>query len=115
MERMSIGNRLDEAMKEAGFASQSALARASSVPQPTINRILSGITPRGPETETVRRLAQTCGVSFTWLNEGIGPRQRLANEDSTLRPEVLALAEKLTRLPAEKLAALSVLLDLDAQ
>lgn len=77
-------------------------------PAGSINRILSGITPRGPETETVRKLAQTCGVSFIWLNEGIGPRLRAADEDGAILPEVLALAEELAALPAEKLDARSV-------
>jgi transcriptional regulator with XRE-family HTH domain len=74
----TIGTRLDEAMKAAGFESQSALARASSVPQPTINRILKGGGERGPEAATVRKLAETCNVSFEWLNEGIGERSRSA-------------------------------------
>lgn len=66
-----IGDRLDEAMKNAGFASQAALGRAANVPQPTVNRILKGVVgKRGPETETLKRLAHACGVSFAWLNEG---------------------------------------------
>lgn len=68
---MKIGERLDEAMKAAGHASQAALSRASGVPQPTINRILNGTVGKyGPEVETVKRLAIACGVTFAWLNEG---------------------------------------------
>lgn len=70
-----IGGRLDKAMREAGFESQSALARASGVPQPTINRILKG-SSKGPEAATVRKLAQTLNVPFDWLNEGSGDKVR---------------------------------------
>lgn len=66
-----IGDRLDEAMKRAGFASQPALGRAANVPQPTVNRILKGVVGKcGPETENLKRLARACGVSLAWLNEG---------------------------------------------
>lgn len=73
----TMSTRLDEAMTKAGF-SQSSLSRASGVPQPTINRILKGPTKRGPETETIRKLAQACNVSFDWLNEGIGDASRVS-------------------------------------
>lgn len=73
---MDISSRLDMAMKEAGFSSQSALSRASGVPQPTINRILKRVGTKGPEAETIRKLAAACHVSFDWLNEGIGPKRR---------------------------------------
>lgn len=66
-----VGDRLDEAMRRAGYPSQAALGRAAGVSQPTINRILKSVVgKRGPETETLKRLAQACGVTFTWLNEG---------------------------------------------
>ncbi|MFZ3286594.1 MAG: helix-turn-helix transcriptional regulator [Telluria sp.] len=73
---MSISNRLDEAMKAAKFESQSALSRASGVPQPTINRILKGPTKKGPETDTLMKLAAACNVTLDWLREGKGPRSR---------------------------------------
>ncbi|MES2073967.1 MAG: S24 family peptidase [Pseudomonadota bacterium] len=72
----TLTSRLDTAMQAAGFASQSALARASGVPQPTINRILKSVGTKGPETETLRKLASACNVSFEWLHEGIGNMQR---------------------------------------
>jgi transcriptional regulator with XRE-family HTH domain len=71
----NIGSRLDLAMIEAGVESQAALARASGVPQPTINRILKG-SSKGPEAATVRKLAQALNVPFDWLNEGIGGKGR---------------------------------------
>ena len=75
---MTIANRLDEAMQAAGIPSQSALARASGIPQPTINRILKGVGKKGPEAHTVAELAKACNVSFTWLFEGVGPMARSA-------------------------------------
>lgn len=82
---MTIGNRLDEAMQLAGFDSQSALARASGVPQPTINRILKGVGKKGPEAETLRKLALACRVTFEWLYEGIGAPQRPSTSTTTLQ------------------------------
>src|SRR5258706_11602318 len=76
--RMTIGDRLDKAMKDAKIASQSALAGASGVPQGTISRILKGGGKRGPESDTVRRLAEACNVRFDWLNEGMGEPNRAA-------------------------------------
>lgn len=66
----TLASRLDYAFKKAAFESQSNLARASGVPQATISRVLSGDGASGPELETVRKLANACGVSVRWLVEG---------------------------------------------
>jgi transcriptional regulator with XRE-family HTH domain len=68
--RMTIGDRLDRAMKAAKIESQSELARRSGVPQATISRILKGGGKKGPETETVKKLAKALNISFESLNEG---------------------------------------------
>lgn len=74
---MDIASRLDQAMKVAEIPSQSALSRASGVPQPTINRILKGVVgKKGPETQTLLKLAQACNVTVDWLREGHGPMSR---------------------------------------
>ncbi|MBH2071702.1 LexA family protein [Janthinobacterium lividum] len=73
-------------MTEAGFDSQSALARASGVPQPTINRILKSVGKRGPETQTIAKLAAACNVSFQWLHEGTGEKAR-GTSSATLSPD----------------------------
>jgi phage repressor protein C with HTH and peptisase S24 domain len=70
---MTIGKRLDEAMKAAGIFSQKSLEEASGVPQPTISRILKNSGKKGPEAHTVKSLAAACGVSFEWLYDGVGP------------------------------------------
>ena len=73
---MNISTRLDQAMQRAGIPSQSALARASGVPQPTINRILKGSGKKGPETNTIAALAAACNVAAQWLTDGTGTMER---------------------------------------
>jgi len=68
---MNLAERLDFAMKARKVKSQSALARASGVPQPTINRILKGTTTT-PDTTTLQRLADALEVSLPWLLEEKG-------------------------------------------
>lgn len=84
---MTIGSRLDAAMKAAKFKSQSALSRNSGVPQPTISRILSDDGEKGPETETLRKLANACRVPFEWLLQGSRPNE------STEPPTAIAVVE----------------------
>ena len=84
-ERMAIGNRLDKAMFAAGFKSQSELAARSGVPQATISRILSNLGKKGPETETLKKLAKACRVPFDWLNEGAAGS---ANDEPPTAPAV---------------------------
>jgi phage repressor protein C with HTH and peptisase S24 domain len=83
-------------MRAAGITSQNALARASDVPQPTINRILKGVTKRSPETHTLAALARACNVSFAWLHEGIGPMERNAgpSEFSLQEPRAVYAADE---------------------
>lgn len=69
-------------MRAAGFESQSALSRASGIPQPTINRILKSVGKKGPEAHTLQKLAAACNVTFDWLHEGIEPRSRTPSEPS---------------------------------
>lgn len=91
---MSIATRLDDAMKAARIPSQSALARASGIPQPTINRILKGESKRGPESETVKKLAAACNVTFDWLNEGIGTPSRSSTGNYDPHPPVNSVQER---------------------
>jgi phage repressor protein C with HTH and peptisase S24 domain len=72
---MTISLRLRTAMNSAGIPSQSALARLSGVPQPTINRILHRTGRHGPATDTLGKLAVACGVSFQWLANGTDVEQ----------------------------------------
>jgi transcriptional regulator with XRE-family HTH domain len=72
----TVGDRLDKAMTDAKITSQMDLSRLSEVPQATISRILKGAGKKGPEAETVKKLANALGVSFDWLNEGIGSQTK---------------------------------------
>lgn len=69
---MNIAQRLDKAMEIRRFESQSALSRASGVPQPTINRILKGTTSK-PDLDTLRALAKSLEVTLEWLTDEVGP------------------------------------------
>jgi transcriptional regulator with XRE-family HTH domain len=68
---MDLSARLDEAMRHAGYNSQSSLARAAGVSQSAVNRILKGAGKQGPDTATIGKLAAACGVSADWLISGI--------------------------------------------
>lgn len=84
---MTIAERLDAAMTAARIKSQSALSRASGVPQPTINRILKDVHKHSPDTKTLQALAQSLGVSFEWLAEGRGDMRRAGFNDVATPPE----------------------------
>lgn len=94
---MSIATRLDEAMKKAGLKSQMDLSRASGVPQPTIARILKKPTKKGPETDTLVRLARACNVSVEWLRDGrearAAGRWELIDAPSEVPPAVAKASE----------------------
>lgn len=75
MDTMTIGGRLDKAMREAKVSSQAQLARLSGVPQPTINRILKGQGKKGPESATLIALADALGLELLWLQQGKGPQK----------------------------------------
>jgi|APAra7269096714_1048519.scaffolds.fasta_scaffold00313_36 transcriptional regulator with XRE-family HTH domain len=68
---MDLSARLDLAMRRAGYSSQSALARAAGVSQPSVNRILKTPGNQGPETATIIKLARACGVTAEYLLYGI--------------------------------------------
>lgn len=89
---MNLAANLDEAMRARGWKSQSAFGRTAGVPQPTINRILKGITPN-PDLATLQKLADTLEVDVEWLTtrKGIGP-------NSTNRARKSLLSEGISRL-----------------
>jgi transcriptional regulator with XRE-family HTH domain len=59
--KLDISRQLEKLMRERKL-SQSALSRATGVPQPTINRILSEVT-REPRRDSVVRIANYFGVT----------------------------------------------------
>ena len=65
--RLDISKQLAKLMRDQGL-SQSALSRATGVPQPTINRILSEVT-REPRRDSVVRIANYFGITPESLYE----------------------------------------------
>lgn len=65
--RLDISKQLAKLMRDKGL-SQSALSRATGVPQPTINRILSEVT-REPRRDSVVRIANYFGITPESLYE----------------------------------------------
>jgi phage repressor protein C with HTH and peptisase S24 domain len=84
---MTIAHRLQEAMNGAGITSQSELARRSGVPQPTINRILNGVGKQGPATQTLKKLATACEVSFQSLADGMDAERGATEGAVSVVPE----------------------------
>lgn len=63
-----IGNRVAQRMQELNW-SEGELGRRSGVPQPTIHRILTGVSA-SPRQFNVEKLAKALGVSSEWLWKG---------------------------------------------
>lgn len=80
-DEMNIASRLAGLMRARGW-SEGELWRQSSVPQPTINRILSGES-KSPRRDTVSKLARALKVPPEWLLFGGGA---LSNVSPTLQP-----------------------------
>ncbi|MFT0865961.1 LexA family protein [Pseudomonas sp. CAM1A] len=71
-----IGNRVAQRMQELRW-SEGELGRRSGVPQPTIHRILTGVSA-SPRQANVEKLAKALGVTTEWLWKG--------GDDPTLAP-----------------------------
>lgn len=97
--RMNLATNLDEAMRARGWKSQSALGRAAGVPQPTINRILSGTTPT-PDLSTLQRLADALEVDVEWLTDrtGAGPNSSNRARKSLLSEGISRFVERMIEL-----------------
>lgn len=107
--KMTIALRLHEAMHQAGIKSQNELARRAGVPQPTINRILRGDGGKqGPATQTLKKLAAACQVSFQWLGDGTDAEQGTGKTDIDLLSQPEAAIEDLFVVPKSSRAIKSV-------
>ncbi|MBY0240764.1 MAG: helix-turn-helix domain-containing protein [Burkholderiaceae bacterium] len=93
-------------MRNAGYTSQSALARAAVVSQSAVNRILKGIGSKGPDTATIAKLAAACGVTPEYLISGIESQLgRSAMEDKLLLIHVTPEEARLITLYRESTLA----------
>ena len=70
--KLDISKKLSKLMRDNNL-SQSALSRATGVPQPTINRILSEVT-REPRRDSVVRIANFFGITPESLYETGGSK-----------------------------------------
>lgn len=70
--KLDISKQLSKLMRDNNL-SQSALSRATGVPQPTINRILSEVT-REPRRDSVVRIANFFGITPESLYETGGSK-----------------------------------------
>lgn len=75
MKDLDISKQLAKLMRNQNL-SQSALSRATNVPQPTINRILSGVT-REPRRDSVVRLAAFFKVTPESLYDAPGKKSSI--------------------------------------
>lgn len=81
---MDTAERLRAKMIELGL-NESQLGRLSGVPQPTINRILSGESS-SPRRPTVEKIARALRVSPDWLMFGTGEDKFDANVEPSTGP-----------------------------
>jgi len=96
--KLDISKQLARLMRERRL-SQSALSRATGVPQPTINRILSEVT-REPRRDSVVRIANFFGVTPEAM---YGPPSKKAGDAAVSMDE---LYEKIRSLSDADRAAL---------
>jgi transcriptional regulator with XRE-family HTH domain len=98
---MTISDRLDQAMtrRDGSKMSQSELARRSTVSQPSINRILKGIS-QTPDLQTIQKLSSALGVDFEWLANDVGEpiNSSIRGQNTVLSDEADRLIQCVMRL-----------------
>ena len=104
----TLSNRLELAMMTRNFETD-ALSRAADVPEPFIQRILSGtgMTAVASDGPNFQRLADTLKVSVTWLCEGDETERNLrkvidelAATRREMRAEMDSLRERISGIEA---------------
>jgi transcriptional regulator with XRE-family HTH domain len=116
MNIQNIAGRLDAAMQARKVKTQTRLAKLSGIPQPTIARILKGGGRQGPETETLRSLANALQVHLRWLQEGLGPMDLsdeapAAPSDTSNTPGSTAMAREVAEAAEDMLGHVADLVD----
>lgn len=81
---MDIAGRIRAKMADAGL-NENQLGKRAGVPQPTINRILSGESA-SPRTPTIAKLARALKVTPEWLMYGTGEEAFDSNVESAPGP-----------------------------
>ena len=96
---MDIKEKLEAEMARTGY-SQYELAKLSTVPQPTIQRILSGETI-DPKSLTVKKLSLALDVSSSVLLDDAGISESKASYEMGLTPDAIDLAKRYMKLPRQ--------------
>ena len=80
-----VGDRISAMMVRAGVRTPYELSQRSGVPQPTISRILRGVS-REPRRSTLRKIAQAMGVGVAELLglDGAAPRPDRSDHSQSL-------------------------------
>ena len=65
---MNISDRIDVAMRIAGFTNQAEFSRVTDIPKSTLSRILSGESSPSPENLIV--ISTVCKRSIDWIVTG---------------------------------------------
>ncbi|MAD47091.1 MAG: hypothetical protein CMH98_19020 [Oceanospirillaceae bacterium] len=65
---MNLSSRIQEKLTEKGW-SVTELARRAGMQQPTLHRIISGVTQE-PKIDSLERIAKALGVDLQWLRSG---------------------------------------------
>ncbi len=104
MPKTTLAQRIQQT-RELRKMTQAELAKAAGVRQSTIGNLEAGIRR---STERLLEIAGALRVRPEWLQDGIGQRDCTP---SALRPEVLELAQRINDMPADKLAAIRLMVD----
>ena len=65
---MNISDRIDVAMRIAGFTNQAEFSRITDIPKSTLSRILSGES--APNPENLAAISNACKRSIDWIVTG---------------------------------------------
>jgi transcriptional regulator with XRE-family HTH domain len=99
--KLQMSRQLAKLMREKQI-SQSALARATGVPQPTINRILSEVT-REPRRDSVLRIANYFGVTPESMYEAPSQREQDQADSSDFIDELFHRIANLKKVDRDEL------------
>ena len=99
--KLEMSRQLAKLMREKQI-SQSALSRATGVPQPTINRILSEVT-REPRRDSVLRIANYFGVTPESMYAAPSKREQEQSDSNDSIEELFSRTASLNKVDRDEL------------
>lgn len=99
--KLEMSRQLAKLMREKQI-SQSALSRATGVPQPTINRILSEVT-REPRRDSVLRIANYFGVTPESMYAVPSKREQEQSDSNDSIEELFSRTASLNKVDRDEL------------